>query len=143
MKGDADPARCKPRGAGEAQKWVDYATFLRTSTAEKFHRSVSGAVSLILTFEPAAPVGALSACIQKVSPEGVLTIWSADLRSYTFAAKWDANLPGLIGSEVEFELPAGREITRIRLTRPNIVHRVLLEPAPAAGGADPAHRKRR
>jgi hypothetical protein len=81
--------------------------------------------------------------IQKVSPEGVLTIWSADLRSYTFAAKWHANLPRLIGSEVEFELPAGREITRIRLTRPNIVHRVLLEPAPAAGAADPAHRKRR
>jgi hypothetical protein len=75
--------------------------------------------------------------IQKVSPAGVLTIWSRDLRTFEFAAKWHERLPGLIGSEVEFEEPAGRTINKLRLTRPDIVHHLPLELASADTGGSP------
>ena len=41
----------------------------RISTAVKFHRSVVGAVSFIVTLDPTAPVGEFADCTQKVSPE--------------------------------------------------------------------------
>lgn len=67
--------------------------------------------------------------IQAVSPDGVLTIWSDDLRQLRYVAKWNDKLAGLVGSEVAFEEPSGREITTLRLTQPSLVYRVQLEPA--------------
>jgi hypothetical protein len=68
--------------------------------------------------------------IQRVSRDGVLTVWSDDLRKLSFVARWSEQLAGLVGSEVEFEDPyPERQIRRIRLTHPNVVHGVRLEPA--------------
>jgi hypothetical protein len=100
----------------------------RISTAARFQRSLTGAVSEIVTLEPAGPAEPLSACIQNVSPAVVSIHW------WTIVWPGDSVRPVALSQSLPaaYTSEFARVVVNVSAGAPFAPFAALLFPTPAA-----------